>query len=100
MGHCMSPELAFVLISLATWRIAHFVAAEDGPFDVVVKLRARAGDGIFGHLMDCFYCLSFWPAAALAPLLANGWLQWLILWLAASGAACLLEQATAAQAKN
>lgn len=90
----MSPELGFVLISLATWRVAHLVAAEDGPFDVVVKLRARAGDGAIGHLMDCFYCLSLWPAALLAPLVGDGWIEFGIVWLAASGAACLLEQAT------
>jgi hypothetical protein len=42
-------------------------------------------------LMDCFYCLSLWIAAPLA-LLTNHWREWPILWLALSGAACLLER--------
>ena len=90
----MSSELVFILISLATWRIAHFVAAEDGPFNIVVKVRARAGDHVLGHLMDCFYCVSLWPSALFAPLVSHGWVEFVLAWLAASGAACLLEQAT------
>jgi hypothetical protein len=79
---------------LTTWRIAHLVAEEDGPADVVVRLRARAGDGQLGSLMDCFYCLSVWIAAPLhigllRPRRANP-----VAWLALSGAACLLERAT------
>jgi hypothetical protein len=93
----MSPELTFILISLASWRIAHFIAAEDGPFDIVVKVRAKAGDHMLGHLMDCFYCLSLWPSALFAPLLSAGRMEFVLVWLAASGAACILEQATAAK---
>lgn len=96
-GTRMSPELTFILISLASWRIAHFIAAEDGPFDIVVKMRAKAGDHILGHLMDCFYCLSLWLSALFAPLLSDGWMEFVLVWLAASGAACILEQATAAK---
>jgi hypothetical protein len=85
----------FFVAVLATWRLAHLLAHEDGPFDAIVRLRARAGDGHWGRLMDCPYCLSLWfamPAAA--------WLTWQLdrgvvggvpLWLALSGAACLIE---------
>ena len=31
----------FVLVSLAVWRVTHLLAEEDGPGDVVVRLRAR-----------------------------------------------------------
>lgn len=96
----MSPELTFILISLASWRIAHFIAAEDGPFNIVVKIRAKAGDNVLGHLMDCFYCLSLWPSALFAPLLSDGWMEFVLAWLAASGAACILEQATGAGSKT
>ena len=56
----------FGLAALATWRVAHLVAEEDGPADAIVRLRERAGAGWAGELMDCFYCLSLWTAAPFA----------------------------------
>jgi hypothetical protein len=47
----------FGLAALATWRVTHLLAEEDGPADAVVRRRASAGDGWVGELMDCFYCL-------------------------------------------
>lgn len=88
----MSVWLRFVLAVLATWRITHLLAREDGPADAIVRLRARLGDGFFGKLMDCFYCLSFWVAAPLAFFVSREPLEVLVTWLALSGAACLLER--------
>ena len=86
--------LRFVLAVLATWRISHLLAEEDGPFDVIVRLRARAGDGQLGSLMDCFHCVSVWVAAPLCVCVARRGRPTPIVWLALSGAAGLLEQAT------
>ena len=47
-----SPWFRLTLAVLATWRSAHLVAHEDGPFELVVRLRARAGRGVLGSLMD------------------------------------------------
>ena len=77
---------------LATWRLAHLVAREDGPFDVVVRIRRRAGDGVLGRLMDCPYCLSLWIAAPFAFTLATTAPAWVAAWLAVSGGASLLER--------
>lgn len=82
----------FVLAILATWRITHLLAREDGPGDVVVRLRERLGSSAFGTLMDCFYCLSLWVAAPLALLVARTPVDLLLAWPALSGAACLLER--------
>ena len=87
-------EFRFVLGALATWRLTHFIAAEDGPGDVVVKLRAWAGDGFLGSIMDCFYCASIWIAGPFAFVVAHDLAGCLVSWLAISGAAALLEQAT------
>jgi hypothetical protein len=86
--------MRFALASLATWRVTHLLAEEDGPANVVVRLRAHAGSGQLGELMDCFYCLSLWVAAPFGLALARRPRQAPLLWLALSGAACLLEQAT------
>jgi hypothetical protein len=90
----MSAFYWFVLGSLAVWRITHLLQAEDGPWDALVKLRALAGESVFGKLLDCFYCLSLWVAIPFAWLLAERWQHRIVFWLAASGAAILLERAT------
>jgi hypothetical protein len=84
----------FVLVALAVWRVTHLLAEEDGPGDVVVRLRKRLGNSLAGQAMDCFFCLSLWIAAPFAVLLAGDVLTWGLTWLALSGAACLLQRAT------
>ena len=83
----------FALAVLATWRVTHLLAREDGPADLIVRFRARLGHGVAGRLMDCFDCLSLWVAAPAALVISQKPLDWLFVWLALSGAACLLEQA-------
>lgn len=90
--------LAFSIAAVATWRLAHLLAHEDGPFDAVVRLRARAGDSAWGRLMDCPYCLSLWfalPGAAwLQHSYGGTWVDAAVFWLALSGAACVIEKLT------
>jgi hypothetical protein len=89
-----STEARFVLCSLAAWRLTHMIVAEDGPWNIIVRLRAWLGDSIAGRIMDCFYCSSVWVAIPFGFVLASDVFSWLISWLAVSGAASLLEQAT------
>jgi hypothetical protein len=84
----------FLVGVLATWRVTHLLVDEDGPGDVVVRLRQAAGDGWVGEAMDCFYCLSIWTAAPVAAAVARRRREVPLTWLALSGAACLLERAT------
>ena len=84
----------FIICTLAIWRISHLFSQEDGPFDIVIKFRKLFGQGFFGDLLDCFYCLSMWIAVPFAVLLCNQWLQGIIIWLALSGAACFLFKLT------
>jgi hypothetical protein len=84
----------FGLAVVATWRLAHLVTEEDGPGNAITRLRVRAGTGPVGELMDCFYCLSLWVAAPLAFVVNPRRRDRAIVWLALSGAACLLERTT------
>jgi hypothetical protein len=84
--------IRFGLAVLATWRVTHLLANEDGPADLIVRLRAHLGDSLVGRLMDCFNCLSLWIAAPAALFVSRKPLEWLLTWLALSGAACLLER--------
>jgi hypothetical protein len=86
------PWIRLILAALAVWRLTHLLAAEDGPGDLIARLRGRLGDGVLGRLMDCFYCLSLWIAAPFAVALAPRPWPALLTWLALSGAACLLER--------
>jgi hypothetical protein len=87
-----ASSMRFVLAVLATWRLTHLLASEDGPADLIVRIRARLGTGIAGQLMDCFHCLSLWIAAPAALFVSREPLVWIFCWLAVSGAACLLER--------
>ena len=86
-----------LLGALCVWRITHLLSAEDGPGDLLVHLRRNAGNGFWGRLLDCFYCLSLWVAVPFALLLAKGWREGLLSWLAFSAGAILLERATGAR---
>ncbi len=88
----ISVWMRFVLAVFATWRITHLIAREDGPADIIARLRSGLGYGFWGKLMDCFYCLSIWIAAPLTLLVCSKPLDLLLTWLAVSGAACLLER--------
>ena len=77
---------------LAVWRITHLLYAEDGPWDLLVRLRKRAGQGFWAQLLDCFYCLSLWTAIPPAWLMGESWTERVILWPALSGGAILLER--------
>lgn len=86
-------ELA--LATLCVWRITHLLQAEDGPWDLVVRLRRAAGDGFPGKLMDCFYCLSLWISAPFAYGFGGSWQERLLLWPSLSALAIFLERLTA-----
>ena len=82
----------FAISTLACWRVAELLANEDGPGDIVARLRERLGPGTLGRLMDCFQCVSVWVAAPLAFYVAGLSRDWPAVWLAISGAACILHR--------
>jgi len=83
----------YILVALATYRVATDLAWEDGPGDVFAWARGQALQR-FGPAswvtngLGCPICLSFW----LAPLAlaAWAWAPWLVLWLAVAGAVALV----------
>jgi hypothetical protein len=83
-----------VLGILAVWRITHLLSAEDGPKNLFVWIRRKAGSGFWGDLLDCFYCLSLWVAAPFAFWIGESAKERTFLWLALSAGAILLERAT------
>jgi len=99
--------VAFTFFAVATWRVTHLLVEEDGPADVVLRVRRRAGSSALGRAMDCFYCASLWVALPFAVELtrqpwpgAPWWrggtsrrlLERVATWCALSGTACLFER--------
>lgn len=84
----------YAIIVIVVWRLTHLISSEDGPFDMIIKLRKLAGDTFFGKLMDCFYCLSVWVGLACAFYVTDRSDQIIILTLFYSGASILLEKLT------
>ena len=87
--------MALLIAILACWRVTHLFNAEDGPGKIFVRFRRAAGDGFFGQLLDCFYCLSLWIAVPFAVVESRDWREGVPLWLSISAGAILLERATA-----
>ncbi|HXO24619.1 MAG TPA: hypothetical protein VN870_08560 [Streptosporangiaceae bacterium] len=108
IAHAIPPApnwpARFTLAALATWRLTHLLTEEDGPADLVLRLRRAVGQSQLGQVMDCFYCASMWvalPVAACAADESAGRVKWYrraATWLALSGAACLLEQGARSRA--
>ena len=90
-----SSLFRFALAVLATWRVTHLLAHEDGPADLIFRFRRLLAQGWAGSLLDCFHCLSLWIAAPAALFVSTAPVDWLFAWWGLSGAACLLERATA-----
>ena len=92
----LSPTELLIAV-LAVWRGTHLLWAEDGPFEIFLRLRRLVGQGFLGELLDCFYCLSLWVALPVAWVIGEHWLERVVMWFGFSGGAILLERATVAR---
>jgi hypothetical protein len=83
-----------ILGILCVWRITHLFQAEDGPWDIIIRIRKALGNGFWGELLDCFYCLSLWVSVPFAYFLGDTRIEQLLLWPALSAGAILVERLT------
>jgi hypothetical protein len=79
---------------LGVWRVTHMLASEDGPWNLWVRLRRAAGNGFWGELLDCIYCLSLWVALPFAVIIGSGAAEIFCLWLGLSAGALIVERLT------
>ena len=71
--------LQIILAILAVYRVAHMIAKEDGPLDVLAKIRGKVDPeqkAWIGRGLNCVACLSFW-LSLVAFALGGSWLEWL-----------------------
>ena len=88
------PFYWLVLGILGVWRVTYLLHAEDGPADAFIRLRKASSSNVVGKALNCFYCLSLWTAFPFALLSGKSWGESVLLWLATSAGAILLERAT------
>jgi hypothetical protein len=91
----MDRGYGFLIGVFAVWRISYAVTYEDGPADALARLRAVVSR--WGSVLDCFYCTSVWvalPASLVIETTGVRLIERVLLWLALSGAACLLHRLT------
>ena len=88
-----APWFEAVLSVLAVWRVAHLLARERGPWDLISRLHAALAGQTLGELLACPHCLAMWLAIVPAVWLAPAWGEGLLLWLAVAGGASALELA-------
>lgn len=81
-----------ILGMLCVWRITHLIQAEDGPWELAIRVRKIVGNGFWGTLLDCFYCLSLWVSAPIAYVIGETLAEKLLLWPALSAGAILVER--------
>jgi hypothetical protein len=100
----VSP-MDFLLMGLATWRLASLLIDEDGPWDIFARLRYKAGvrydehsvpygQNVLASLLTCMWCGSVWVggAMAVAYLTVGSLTTLLCLPLALSAAAIVLSR--------
>jgi hypothetical protein len=78
-----------LILSLAVWRVCRLIAYEDGPWDIIVKMRSRAGNSVIGRLMDCIACLSLWISFLFAVVFYGH--EWFLYCLVLSAVTLFIE---------
>jgi hypothetical protein len=88
----MDNWLRVVIAVLATWRVAHLVAHEDGPGDLLARIRRGVKHQGLSRMLDCVFCSSLWLAAPVALWITTVPVDWLLTAIAISGGASLIER--------
>lgn len=106
--------MIYVIVTLATWRIASLLVNEDGPFDIFARFRKfigvyydyysrKQGKNVVARAFTCVWCLSVWIALAatffsreaggtLDPGLQGNIRFFFFEWLAVSAGAILIDE--------
>jgi len=96
--------LDFILVALATWRLSSLLVKEDGPGDILGKLRAKAGvkyddfsrpygNNVLAGILSCVWCCSVWVGFVTGVLLKpRNFADYLAKALALSSSAILIDE--------
>ena len=90
----------FILSVLAVYRVSYMIANEDGPLDMFVFIREKAGQkNWIGRGLNCVLCISFWLSAipAATTILIVGFFRsnfesFVLCWFAIAGGVLIIQK--------
>jgi len=84
----------FTLSVLAVYRVSYMIANEDGPLDVFVFIREKAGQkNWIGRGLNCVLCISVWLAMIPAIIFFRSSFETTILyWFAIAGGVLVIHK--------
>ncbi len=89
----MTDLTTFAIAAFAVYRLARMLADEDGPFDLLSRLRSSIDPDQHtwvGRGLNCPLCVGFWLALPTAILVART--AWPLWWPALAGASDWLHK--------
>jgi hypothetical protein len=90
----MPSPFVFLIVLLATYRLSHMIAMEDGPFDMFATARDAIGQASWvGRGFHCALCLSFWLSLPMAWVIVSDFDALAFTWLGIAGACLVLHRA-------
>lgn len=103
MATVLSTEFQFFLVSLAIWRASSLLAREDGPFDILLRIRMlfgvkfdktseEFGTNWFSKGIICVWCNSIW-FSVLGSFIISGSIGWYFINLLALSAMAIIIDA-------
>lgn len=93
----------FVLLVLACYRLARFITRDDGPWQLMLRIRVRLGvydygengrpQRMWGLMLECPHCVGLWVALFMAVGLCwtMPWPVVVLTWWAIAGGQSFLE---------
>lgn len=98
----MNP-IVIIVGGLITWRIAHIIAKETGPFAIFAKLRANLATkqkkvGGLYDMFSCVSCLSMYTGAVTSLAVSGSVLMFIAYTFTFSAIAVLIESYTSKKA--
>lgn len=82
----------FVLYWLAAWRVTALLCYDEGPFEVLTRLRRALARIGLQRVFMCFHCTAFWVSLLLVGAVFEPTWRSLILVFAIAGAASITER--------
>jgi len=92
MDGVLNTTLRFFLSALAVWRVSFMLAREDGPWDLLKRLRRSLGGG---RALGCVKCLGLWISMPFVLFIGTRGVEGCVTWLALAGVVALIDEWTA-----
>lgn len=97
----MSLEVV-IIVGLTVWRISSLLVREDGPYDVLAKVRHTAGvrydeysraigQNVIAKALTCVWCISIWVAGGAALFISDNVVNFLVNTLSMSAIAIIVN---------